>query len=90
MGGHLRFQCGETFPDFKGCGQFVFQMVHSRILAQETLVHAQKPVIDFVIQSLALRLESPHIGLDTGQLDPDIADARGDGFLKDLLDCFDG
>ena len=37
-----------------------------------------------------LVVQSPVLDFDARQSFPQIADARGDGFLEDLLDCFEG
>ena len=84
---HPGLQCSQTFPDLQGRRQLVVQMVHSGVLTSEPIVHlvfkTGKAVVDLVVQSLDL-------DFDARQSFPEIADARRDGFLEDLLDRFEG
>ncbi len=73
-GSHSCFKGGQTFPDFKGRGEFVVQVVNFRLnLATNGIdlviqivdlgIQTGKPIVNFVVQSLDL-------DFDTGQASP--------------------
>lgn len=72
MRGDFRFQRGQTFPDFQGRRQLVVQMVDLRL--------------EFAANGIDLVVKLLDLDFDARQSFPEIADARGDGFL-DLI-CY--
>lgn len=90
--GSETLQGRQSFRDFNGGAEIVFEIVHALGLTEKTGYHFTFQIVYSLVQAgqttVDLFVKTLDLDLDAGQAFPDVADPGGDGLLQDFLDDF--